>query len=262
MRIVSLKQFVYALSLFMLQACSVPSCGSIALPDSQASPPNHQPWTLLLQKHVDEKGLVDYKSFQQDRPALQAYLSSLEAQPPAPHWTEAEQLAYWINAYNAFTIELVLEHYPLESIKDIGSRIQVPFVNTPWDIKFIKPGGREYHLNNIEHNIIREEFDEPRIHFALVCAAYSCPKLRREAYTSEKLDSQLNEQAREFLENPNKNQISRRALKISKLFDWYRDDFTRQGSLIDFLNQHTDVAIAPNASLSYMEYDWRLNEQP
>lgn len=240
----------------------MPSCGSIALPASEASPPDHQSWTALLQKHVDEQGMVDYQGFLQDRPALQAYLISLQEQPPGHNWSEAEQLVYWINAYNAFTIELVLEHYPVQSIKDIGSKVQLPFVNTPWDIDFIRLGGQTYNLNNIEHNIIREEFDEPRIHFALVCAAISCPKLRREAYTAEALHAQLSEQAREFLAKPEKNHISSTELTISKLFDWYQGDFTKHQSLIDFLNQYTDEAISPNAKITYMEYNWQLNEQP
>lgn len=245
----------------MLQACSIPSCGSIELPFSDAPPPDHQVWTQLLQKHVDGQGMVDYKGFAIDRQALQAYLQSLETQSPAPDWSQEQQLAYWINAYNAYTIELVLEHYPVESIKDIGSRIQVPFVNTPWDIAFIHIGGREYHLNNIEHNIIREEFDEPRIHFALVCAANSCPKLRNEAYTAEALDQQLNEQARDFLQDPEKNRIAKDKIKISKLFDWYGGDFTKNSSLINFLNQYTLIQIASDAEVGAMEYNWNLNEQ-
>lgn len=251
-----------SLLFFSLQACSMPSCGSMSLPPSEAQPPNHQVFTALLQKHVDEEGMVDYKGFQQDRQQLKAYLETLEKNPPNPEaWTEAEQLAYWINAYNAFTIDLVLEHYPLESIKDIGSSIQVPFVNSPWDIKLMNIKGKKFDLNNLEHNIIREEFEEPRIHFALVCAARSCPKLRREAYTAEQLDAQLSEQARSFLADTAKNKIDKQQVQLSKLFDWYQGDFTRQGSLIDFLNRYAPAVIHPEADISYMEYDWSLNEQ-
>ena len=246
----------------MLQSCSIPSCGSIPLPPSDAEPPDHQAWTQLLQKYVDQEGQVDYKGFNKDRKALKAYLELLENNPPNPsNWSEAEQLAYWINAYNAYTIDLILEYYPLKSITDIGSKIQVPFVNSPWDIEFITIKGQKYDLNNLEHNIIREEFDEARIHFALVCAAVSCPKLRREAYTSEKLDQQLNEQAREFLANPSKNKINPNNIRISQLFNWYEGDFTRNGTLIGFLNRHAPVKVSPNAKVEFMEYDWSLNEQ-
>ena len=258
----SFTNSLLSLLLFSLQACSTPSCGSISLPASEARPPSHLPWTLLLQKHVDEEGMVDYKGFQQDRQKLKAYLETLETNPPNPgEWTEAEQLAYWINAYNAFTIDLVLEYYPVKSIKDIGSSIQVPFVNSPWDIKLMNIMGKKFDLNNLEHNIIREEFDEPRIHFALVCAARSCPKLRREAYTAEQLDMQLNQQTRSFLADTAKNKIHKQEVQLSKLFDWYQGDFTRQGSLIDFLNRYAPTSINPDADISYMDYEWSLNEQ-
>ncbi len=252
----------FSLLLFSLQACSMPSCGSISLPASQASPPSHQAFTTLLQKYVDEQGMVDYKGLLQDREQLKAYLKTLENNPPNPQkWTEAEQLAYWINAYNAYTIHLILEYYPLESIKDIGSSIQLPFVNSPWDIKFINIKGKTFDLNNLEHNIIREEFNEPRIHFALVCAARSCPKLRQQAYTAAQLDAQLSQQAKDFLSNSSKNKISGQQVQLSPLFNWYQGDFTRQGSLIDFLNRYSPLTIQPDADISYLEYNWSLNEQ-
>lgn len=253
---------LFSLLLFSLQACSMPSCGSIPLPPSNANPPSHQAFTSLLQKHVDEQGMVDYKGFRQDREQLKAYLKTLENNPPNPQqWTEAEQLAYWINAYNAYTIDLVLEYYPLQSIKDIGAAIQLPFVNSPWDIKFIHIKGKKFDLNNLEHNIIREEFKEARIHFALVCAARSCPKLRREAYTAEKLDEQLSQQVKSFLADPAKNKINEQKVQLSALFNWYEGDFTKKGSLIDFLNRHVSLTIQPDADISYLKYDWRLNEQ-
>lgn len=246
----------------MLQACSVPSCGSISVPASDKEPPSHQAWTHLLQKHVNKEGLVDYQGFRQDRMVLKAYLAKLENNSPNPDkWSKEEQLAYWINTYNAYTIDLVLEHYPVNSIKDIGSKIQVPFVNSPWDIKFVPIKGKEFDLNNIEHNIIREEFQEPRIHFALVCAAMSCPKLRREAYTAGKLDEQLSEQATEFLANPARNRISAKKVAISELFNWYEGDFTKNTNLIGYLNLYAPVKISPDATIEYMEYDWSLNKQ-
>lgn len=250
------------LLLLLLQACSVPSCGSTRVPVSDLPPPEHTQWTQLLQKHVNEEGMVDYEKFRQDRKLLKAYLTSLENNPPNPdRWSKEEQLAYWINLYNAFTIELVLDHYPLGSIKDIGSKIQIPFINSPWDIKLINIKGKKFDLNNIEHNIIREEFDEPRIHFALVCAAVSCPKLRQEAYTAEKLDQQLTDQAKAFLANNTKNKISPGKIIISNLFKWYKGDFTKRGSLIEYLNLYAPVKILPGASVTYMDYNWALNEQ-
>ena len=116
-------------------------------------------------------------------------------------------MAYWINAYNAYTIRLILNHYPVKSIKDIGSSIQIPFVTTPWADKFFSIGGEKMSLDNIEHGTLRKKYDDPRIHFALVCAAMSCPRLRNEAYAAARLDAQLDDQGRDFLGNPAKTSL-------------------------------------------------------
>ena len=223
---------------------------------------SHKPFDELLQKYVDENGLVNYKGLSSERPKLRSYLTSLEKNEPSDGWTDDEQLTYWINAYNAFTLELILEHYPVKSIKDIGSKVKIPFVNTPWDIKFINIGDEEYDLNNIEHGIIRKKFDEPRIHFALVCAAISCPKLQNTAYLPETLDSQLTKAAKDFMGDPSKNEIkSSSKANLSKLFSWYGGDFTRKMSLVDYINQYSETKLDKRARLNYMEYDWALNEQ-
>ena len=173
---------------------------------NSTEPPSHAIWDELTRKHVDKNGRVDYSGFQEDVVRLDEYLAVLSANAPDPtKWSDEEQIAYWINAYNAFTIKLVADHYPVESIKDIKRGI--PMVNTVWDIKFIEIGGEEYDLNNIEHGILRKDFDEPRIHFAVNCASESCPILRRGAFTAENLDKQLTEQARIFLADESKNII-------------------------------------------------------
>ncbi|GAB4248065.1 MAG: DUF547 domain-containing protein [Ekhidna sp.] len=223
---------------------------------------NHAGFDALLQKYVDNEGMVDYKGLKADRSKLKSYLSILEKNPPASAWTENEKLAYWINAYNAYTLDLILEHYPVESIKDIGSTIKIPFVSTAWDIKFINIGGKEYDLNNIEHGIIRKQFDEPRIHFALVCAAVSCPKLQNRAYVPEKLEDQLSKAAKEFLANPKKNLIvNSKEAKLSKIFNWYGGDFNNDGTLVQYLNQYAPVKLDEKAKIDWMDYDWSLNEQ-
>lgn len=222
----------------------------------------HYQYDKLLKKYVDEKGLVDYKGLKNNPGELKSYLKILENNPPNETWSRNEKLAYWINVYNAFTLDLILEHYPVSSIKDIGSTIQIPFVNTPWDIKFIKIGNEEYDLNNIEHGIIRKEFDDPRIHFALVCAAISCPKLQREAYTPEKLDQQLTNAAEEFLSNPEKNEIrSEKSAVLSKIFSWYGGDFTKHQSLSAYVSKYSRINLSEDAKISYKDYDWTLNEQ-
>ena len=223
---------------------------------------SHDSFDKLLQKYVDDNGMVNYKGLKSDRTQLKSYLSILENNAPQKSWTRDQKLTYWINAYNAYTLDLILEHYPVKSIKDIGSTIKIPFVSTAWDVKFINIGGQEYDLNNIEHGIIRKEFDEPRIHFALVCAAVSCPKLQNRAYLPEKLDEQLTKAAEEFLANPSKNSFkgSNKAT-LSKLFNWYGGDFKKNGTLIEYLNKYSPTKLDKNAKIAWMDYNWDLNEQ-
>lgn len=229
--------------------------------ESNSHPVSHASWTALLQKHVNEKGLVDYRGFAADSLALNEYLTLLgNNHPNAKHWTESERIAYWINAYNAFTIRLILRYYPVRSIKDIGGSI--PFINLPWDIKFIEIEGQKYDLNNIEHGILRKQFDEPRIHFALVCAAMSCPRLRNEAYTADKLGEQLQEDARVFFNDSSKNKIGQNSLELSKILDWYGGDFDRAAvSMQDYVNGFTKTEVSPKAKITYLQYNWALNEQ-
>lgn len=223
---------------------------------------SHISYDDLLQKYVDDMGMVDYKGLGKERAKLKSYLKMLESNVPQKSWTEEEKLAYWINAYNAFTLELILDNYPVKSIKDIGAYIKIPFVNTPWDIKFINIGDEEYDLNNLEHGIIRKEFEEPRIHFALVCAAVSCPKLQNRAYLPEKLDAQLTKAAKEFIGNPAKNEIKNGGkVKLSKLFNWYGGDFTKKMSLEEYISQYSDVKLNKGANIDWKDYDWTLNEQ-
>ena len=163
-----------------------------------------------------------------------------------------------VGDYTAYTVDLILKHYPVESIKDIKSGI--PFVNTVWDIKFINIEERTYDLNNLEHGILRKRWDDPRIHFAVNCASYSCPRLRDEAYVAEKLDQQLDDAGRKFLNDPRRNKVSKNDLQLSKIFNWYGSDFPNGTKFIRFLNQYTDIEINEDASISYLDYDWALND--
>jgi len=150
----------------------------------QDNPINHQAWTNLLQKHVSQKGNVNYSGFVTDKAELEKYLNHLTQNKPTNSWSEKAQLAYWINVYNAFTVKLIVDNYPVASIKDIKKGI--PFISTVWDIKFIEFNNETIDLNKVEHGILRKQFDEPRIHFAINCASFSCPRLLNEAYTAEK----------------------------------------------------------------------------
>lgn len=226
----------------------------------QAGPVAHTRLTALLKKHVSPAGDVNYKGIIKDSVQLNQYLKQLSDNPPRKNWSRNDQLAYWINAYNAFTLQLVIRNYPLKSIKDIGSSVKIPFVNTPWDIKFIRIGKEEFDLNNIEHDILREKFKEPRIHFALVCASVSCPRLLNEAYEGKQVQQQLDAQTRDFINDKSRNKIAPNAAQLSSIFNWFRGDFTRQGTLTDFLNRYSTVKINRNARITYLEYNWNLNE--
>jgi hypothetical protein len=223
--------------------------------------PDHGAWNKLLQKNVSTNGKVNYKGFIADQTALDQYLKTLSDTPIEPDWSVNEQKAYLINAYNAFTVKLITMYYPVKSIKEIGPKTQIPFVNTTWDLKFIRYGKDSVDLNFIEHGMLRKNYTDPRIHFALVCASASCPILLNEAYTAEKLDKQLDQQAKVFLTDKFRNDISADAPKLSKLFDWYAMDFkTKKTTVIDFINKYSPIKIDKKAKVTYLEYSWDLNE--
>lgn len=238
------------------------SCTQRSLPDQPGSkPPPHEVWNKLLHAHVSPEGKVNYKGFIKDSVLLNQYLDTLSRHPPDKNsWSKEEQLAYWINAYNAFTVKLIVSHYPVKSIQDLHPKPYVPMVLTVWHIKFFKIGGIDFNLDQIEHSILRKEFDEPRIHFAIVCASFSCPPLRPEAFIATKINRQLDDQARIFINNPAPNSLSENNVEISQIFNWFNGDFTKKGSLINFLNQYSTVKIKSSAKVKYKEYDWSLNE--
>ena len=222
---------------------------------------DHSKWDQLLSRHVKSGGKVNYRGFISDSAMLNAYLSELSEGAPKPGtWSREEQLAYWINAYNAFTVKLIADNYPVESIKDLNPTVAIPMVSTIWQKKFFTIGERTMSLDEIEHDILRKQFNEPRIHFAIVCASVSCPALRNEAYTAEKLEQQLQQQAITFINDPARNRLNPENAQLSKIFSWFSGDFTKEGSLIEFINMYARTEIRPDADISYLEYDWGLNE--
>jgi hypothetical protein len=244
--------YLFAITVFSLTSCK-------ALPFGNGKPVTHEAWNKLLKKHVDKKGFVNYKGFIKDSNALNSYLNLLSENAPGASWTKEEKLAFWINAYNAFTVKLITDHYPVKSIKDIGSKIQIPFVNTPWQKKFIPMGNKKIKLDDIENNILRKDFEEPRIHFAIVCASISCPKLRNEAFEASKIEAQLVDQTKAFLSDPIRNKPAEN--KISPIFKWFGGDFEKNGNKkIDFINKYSPSKV-DESKIDYMSYDWGLNEQ-
>jgi hypothetical protein len=213
-------------------------------------PLSHAIWDGLVKKYISAEGKVNYAAIQKNKAQLDAYLDVLTDNPPQSNWDKNKQLAYWINAYNAFTIKRIIEKYPISSINNIK----------PWDDKNIQLGDKKYSLNQIENEIIRPQFKDARIHFAVNCAAKSCPKILNEAFAPEKLNLQLEAQTKLFVNNTTENTLSEKKIEISHIFDWYKADFDAVGGVIPFLNKYSNVKIKDNAKVSYKEYNWNLNE--
>ena len=230
----------------------------ISIPSFSQEHLKHDQWTNLLKTYVTTEGYVDYKGIKEHESELDAYLTVLSKNHPTSDWDKNDQLAFWINAYNAFTVKLIVKNYPVVSIKDLGGSIYK--VNTPWDEKFIHIGEETYDLNNIEHGIIRKEFSDPRIHFAVNCASISCPPLRNEAYVGSKLNAQLDDQAKRFINDASKNKIAKNKAQLSKIFTWFKGDFTASGlSIAEFINQYSTVKMTEKMKVTYFDYDWNLN---
>lgn len=210
----------------------------------------------LLQKHVSKTGVVDYKAFKTDATTLDSYISYLEKTSPASSWSENKQKAFWINAYNAYTIKLILENYPLKSIIDIKKDGK-----TAWKIPFAKVGGSTYTLDHIEHEILRKNLFDPRIHVGVNCASGSCPKLANTAFTEKNIEATLHTLMKEFINDSFRNKLTKKKVQISSIFDWFEDDFTRNSSVIDYLNKYSETAINSNAKISYLKYNWSLNSK-
>jgi len=242
---------------------------------------SHADWQALLSRHVKvaaqgNASAVDYQGVRTEQVALKKYLDSISSVAEAQFrpWSDPQRLAFLINAYNAFTVELVLSRYPnLDSIKDIGSVFQ-----SPWKKKFFMLLGRERSLDELEHGMIRAAgaFDDPRIHFALVCASIGCPMLRQEAFTAGRLNDQLEDGMRRFMSDQTRNRFDTASgrLQVSRIFDWYGEDFKKGHKGFDTLNATfarfaDQLAAAPEARariragdyrIEFLDYDWRLND--
>ena len=241
---------------------------------------DHSKWNDLLQKHVSllnggQASEVDYQGFANDSAQLDGYLTALSevSQEQFDAWPKNDQLAWLINAYNAWTVELILTKWPdLESIKDLGS-----LFSSPWSKKFIPLLGEKRSLDNIEHTLIRgsDRYQDPRIHFAVNCASIGCPALANQAYQGDNLDKLLAQQTQLFLADRSRNQLQGDSLALSSIFKWYREDFEKgwhgYHSLEAFLLDHeADLALTPMAvdqlktqslDIEFLDYDWHLNSK-
>lgn len=217
----------------------------------KSTTPDHSIWNRITKKYVSTSGKVNYPGFISDINALNTYLAHLENVTPQKNWTKKERLAYWFNLYNAATIHLIASSYPVKSIKDING-------GKPWDKKFIRSGSAIFSLNDIENTIVRSNFKEPRLHVAFNCAAISCPKLLNAAFLPATLDIQLETLSKSWIQNLSKNRIAENELQVSKIFEWYGEDF-KEG-IIPFISTYTKIKIHPEAIITFLPYDWNLNE--
>lgn len=229
----------------------------------------HALFADVLKQYVHEKDsstAVDYAGLKKNDAALKSYLSTVTSVSSAAYadFSEDEKLAFLINAYNAFTLELIITNYPIQSIKDLGS-----ILRSPWKKKFFTILGKESNLDGIEHGRIRKEFAEPRIHFAVNCASIGCPALRAEPFLAESLEEQLEDATRLFLKDKSRNrfEVESSQLLLSGIFNWYGEDFIEsKGSVEAFVAPYLATANAPAEVIasakktSFLDYDWGLNE--
>ena len=245
---------------------------------------SHKAWDDLVKKHVvlvngGKASKVNYVAFGKDRAALKTYLDTLSAVPESEFkgWSKPQQMAFLINAYNGFTVELILQNYPVKSIKDIGG-----VFDNRWKRKFFKLFGQDFYLDKIEHETLRKPgaYDEPRVHFAVNCASIGCPMLREEAFAADKLDKQLEEQTVRFLSDRSRNRYADGKLEVSMIFNWFKDDWSSGYKGFDgktpaitsreaWFGRYAKVlADAPadqqkiaegKAAIGHLEYDWSLN---
>ncbi len=223
---------------------------SLRYPNTGYSDSMHLMLDSLLQAYVNPAGQVNYKGLQNDLQRLNTYCLLLAEKTPDEQWSREAQMAYWINAYNAFTLQLVANNYPAKSIMRFDA-------GKTWDVRRITLQGKKYSLNEIENQILRPKFNDARVHFALNCAAKSCPPLYNRAFTSENLHAVLDQRTRLFINNPRFNSLGKKSVRVSKIFDWYKADF---GDLRKFLNQYADKPVSAKAAITFNEYDWDLNE--
>jgi len=233
-------------------------------------------WGALLGKHVqwlpdNKQSRVDYAGFAKDRSELKQVLDAMSAVPTSEfdQWSQPQRMAFLINAYNAFTVELILTRYPdLKSIKDLGS-----LLSSPWKKEFFTLLGQPRHLDWIEHEQLRPKYGDPRVHAAVNCASIGCPALRPEAFTAARLDAQLEDGMQRFLGDPTRNRVANGKLEVSSIFKWFREDFEKglkgfaklEDVFARYATQLTDKSgeqaalKARSLPVTFLDYDWSLN---
>jgi hypothetical protein len=255
--------------------------------NAEVRKPLYEDYAAVLSTYVNQAGIVNYRALKASPQQLDSFLAALADLSPQTYqkWGDQEKIALWINAYNALTLKAIIDHYPIRAalfkslVYPRNSIRQIPGV---WDGLRFPVMGKQMTLDDIEHGVLRKEFNEPRIHLALVCAALGCPPLRTEPYAGDRLDRQFNDQARAFLANPQKFRLDRSQSKVylSPIFKWFGGDFVKtfgtdqafkafspeERAVLNFISPHQaaadrDYLLQGKYAISYLDYDWSLNEQ-
>jgi hypothetical protein len=250
------KRVVLSLALTLVFAVGI---ADVKLMASAGSSVDHSLYGDLLKKYVGKNGQVDYAGFKSDEATLDQYLDLLH-RVDIKSFSDNEQFAFYTNVYNAWTIKLILTKYPdISSIKSLGI-----FNTGPWKKKVVRLKDQTVSLDHIEHDILRPRFKDPRVHFAINCAAKSCPPLRSEPYTGDRLDQQLDDSTRAFVNNPNSYRLEGQDLYVSQIFKWFSEDFNED--VLSFYRQYATGELKKNLNahsakirVKYLEYDWSLN---
>ncbi|GAB4342772.1 MAG: DUF547 domain-containing protein [Candidatus Abyssubacteria bacterium] len=261
-------------------------CSSVGFAESNQKF-TYEDYAAVLQNHVNEEGMVNYDSLKENREKLDAFATEVATLKPETYdaWTDAQKIAFWINTYNALTLQVIINHYPIKPgffgalLYPDNSIRQIPGV---WDRITFPVMGEKMTLDEIEHDTLRANFNEPRIHMALVCAAMGCPPLRREPYLGDALDEQLDDQTRRFLKDPEKFRIDPvdGRVYLSSIFKWFGQDFVKtygahekfkghsesERAVLNFVSAYVDEKLAEflttgDYEIEYLDYDWSLNEE-
>ena len=230
--------------------------GLLTASSASAAEPDYRLWQELLSKHYDPAKGMNYKALKADKAALDRLRNQMAAVDPAS-LSRPEQLAYWINLYNVNVVGVVVDNYPVESIRDISTDpiVRLNVFKKP----YVRTRSGEMSLDDVEHRKIREGFKDPRIHFAINCAAESCPPIRPEPYVGARIGQQLDDQTRKFLNATVR--VDGDTVRVTKILDWFKDDFEQWGGgTIPFLGKYLSRKIGPKARIEYDDYSWKLND--
>ncbi|MHC4756098.1 MAG: DUF547 domain-containing protein [Planctomycetota bacterium] len=274
----------YRLPILIFSGFFLVTFSNIKANDANNGKFSYDDYALILKSYVDSNGMVDYKQLKTNREKLDGFIESMSRIKPKSFdkWSEKEKVAFWLNAYNALTLKAIIDNYPIKASRlksAIYPKNSIRQIKGVWDkIKF-DVMGKDITLGDIEHKILRVQFNEPRIHMAMVCAAMGCPPLLNEPYLPKKLDEQLDDQSRKFLSNPLKYKVDGNTVYLSPIFNWFKEDFVKtygpkttfagykgsKGAVLNFMSKYLEEnkkwTQSKRPKIKYLKYDWSLNEQ-